>query len=172
MIMVKTKEGDIHPPGFAKIKEVVTRRIEAATAGTKYATAPIEQEIFESEEVINQLCLMSGGHIRELMHLCKMASNNVDELPITAKAARRAITVVRDTYRRTVESRQWSLLANVAMSHQIDNKEAYRELLFRRCVLEYRYFDDEDEMQCWYDVHPLIRGIDEFKSALQKVSQE
>ncbi|MEP0920707.1 ATP-binding protein [Leptolyngbya sp. FACHB-711] len=171
MIMVRTKEGSIHPSGFEKIKEVIVRRIRAATAGTTYEQASIDQEILESAEVIEQLCLMSGGHIRELVRLCKEASNNVDELPITAKAARRAITVVRDTYRRTVQSNQWALLANVAVNYRCPHDEAYRELLYSRCILEYRYFDDDDEMQCWYDVHPLIKGIDEFKSALQKVKQ-
>jgi hypothetical protein len=172
MIMVKTREGQIHPPGFAKIKEVITRRIQAATAGTGYEGLPVDQEIFESAEVIQRLCEMSGGHIRELMLLCKEAINRVDVLPIPARAAQRAITEARDTYRRTVQSEEWAKLAGVAASHRIDNDEAYRELLFRRCVLEYRYFDREGEMQCWYDVHPLIRGIDEFKLALQKVSQE
>jgi len=35
-----------------------------------------------------------------------------------------------------------------------------------RCLLEYRYLDDEGEIQRWCDVHPLIRGIQEFKEAV------
>jgi hypothetical protein len=31
---------------------------------------------------------------------------------------------------------------------------------------EYRYLDDEGEIQRWCDVHPLIRGIQEFNEAL------
>jgi hypothetical protein len=32
--------------------------------------------------------------------------------------------------------------------------------------LEYHYYDEDDEKQVWYDVHPLIKGIQEFKEAV------
>lgn len=49
-----------------------------------------------------------------------------------------------------------------------DSKEAeYRDLLFRRCVLEYRSIDDEGEIDYSHNVHPLIEGIAEFKSAVE-----
>ena len=78
---------------------------------------------------------------------------------------RRAIAETRDTYRRTVEKDQWAVLARVAQDRSIDNDEAHRDLLFRRCLMEYRYCDPEGNLQCWYDVHPLIKAIPEFKEA-------
>ena len=51
----------------------------------------------------------------------------------------------------------------------IPNDEEYRSLLFRRCVLEYRDFDAEGNPVSWYDIHPLIEGISEFKSALKRL---
>ena len=54
----------------------------------------------------------------------------------------------------------------------IKNNDEYRKLLFNHCILQYVDFDEEDEMQRWYDVHPLILGIQEFKKALEKVKQE
>ena len=47
--------------------------------------------------------------------------------------------------------------------------DRYRNLSFNRCLLEYRYFDSHENMQRWYDVHPLIKGIPEFKEALAKL---
>jgi len=41
-------------------------------------------------------------------------------------------------------------------------------LLFRRCILEYRYIDTEGAAQVWHDVHPLVRGLDGFKRALDR----
>jgi hypothetical protein len=32
--------------------------------------------------------------------------------------------------------------------------------------MEYRYFDEDGTLQCWYDVHPLIKAIPEFKQAV------
>ena len=69
---------------------------------------------------------------------------------------------------RTVEKDQWPVLAKVAKERSIDNDEAHRDLLFRRCLMEYRYFDDDGNMQCWYDVHPLIKAIPEFKKAQEQ----
>jgi hypothetical protein len=165
MIMVQTQDGNIHPPGFHKVKEVIAHRVQPFAPD-----ADLETDIFETAEALQQLCLMSGGHIRELIWLVKEAIHYTDDLPIPAKAVRRAISQIRDTYERTVEKDQWMTLAKVANCHDIENDQTHRDLLFRRCVLEYRYLDDQEEMQCWYDVHPLIKGIKEFKAALGELS--
>jgi hypothetical protein len=78
------------------------------------------------------------------------------------------ITQARDTYRRTVNHDQWCLLAEVSRSKRVVNDDEYRSLLFNRCLLEYRYMDDEGEVQRWCDVHPLIIGIQEFKEAVKQ----
>jgi hypothetical protein len=82
---------------------------------------------------------------------------------------RRSITEARDTYRKTVENDQWCLLAEISRTKRVVNDDKYRSLLFNRCLLEYRYLDDEGEIQRWCDVHPLIRGIQEFKEAVAKL---
>jgi hypothetical protein len=164
MIMIKTADEKIHQPGFDKVKEVIARRLHKLGLNRK-----IETEIFASPEVMQQFCLMSGGHLRELMLLIKEAVNRLDTLPITVQAARRAITEARDTYRRTVQQPEWEVLAKVAHSKRIQNDDSHRDLLFRRCLMEYRYFDQDGEMQCWYDVHPLIRGITPFKEAFEQL---
>ncbi|MBH8576397.1 hypothetical protein I8752_26095 [Nostocaceae cyanobacterium CENA369] len=112
---------------------------------------------------------MSGGHVRNLLLLTQDAIGRTEELPIAEKAVRRAITQARDTYRRAVGNHQWCLLAEVSRSKRIINDDQYRSLMFNRCLLEYRYLDDEGEMQRWYDIHPLIQGVPEFKEAVAKL---
>jgi hypothetical protein len=90
-------------------------------------------------------------------------------LPVGKKAVRLAITKARNTYRNAVYDNQWGLLARVWQTKEILNDEAHRDLLFNRCILEYRYLDDEGEMVCWRDVHPLLRGVKEFQAALDKL---
>ncbi len=160
MIMVQTPEGEVHQPGVDKMRQIILERIKPFMP-----KATLGIDIFETPEIVESLCLASGGHVRELLLLVKEAINKVDRLPISAKAVRRAIAETRDTYRRTVEKDQWQILARVAHTRDIDNDDPHRDLLFRRCVLEYRYYDEDDEMQCWYDVHPLIKAIPEFKIA-------
>lgn len=167
MVMVQTPDGQRHLPGIAKMQEVLVRRIQPFIAEVQ-----LGRDIFENDDVVTQLCLASGGHVRELLLLMKEAMNRTEALPIPTVAVRRAIATTRDTYRRTVEKDQWRVLAKVAQTRSIDNDEPHRDLLFRRCLMEYRYFDDEGTMQCWYDAHPLIKAIPEFQQAQAALAKE
>jgi len=161
MIMVRKPSGEVHPPGLAKMKELIEKRVKQVDPHLS-----LETDFFDTAETLERLCLMSGGHVRNLMLMMQEAISKTDNLPITAKAAQRAITNLRNVYRRTVGQDEWSILATVSLSRRILNDEQHRNLLFNRCILEYRYYDDEEEMQPWYDVHPLIKGIQEFKEAV------
>ncbi|PHM08004.1 hypothetical protein CK516_23505 [Nostoc sp. 'Peltigera malacea cyanobiont' DB3992] len=113
---------------------------------------------------------MSGGHVRNLLLLTQDAIGRTEELPVSEKAVRRAITQARYIYRRAGENHQWCLLAEVSCSKRIINDDLYRSLMYNRCLLQYRYLDEDGEMQRWYDIHPLIQGIPEFKEAVAKLS--
>lgn len=167
MVMVQKLDGSLHPPGIAKMQEVLIRRIQPFIPDVQ-----LGRDIFENEDVVTQLCLASGGHVRELLLLMKEAMNRTEALPIPTRAVRRAIATTRDTYRRTVEKDQWKVLAKVAKTRAIQNDEPHRDLLFRRCLMEYRYFDDDGTMQCWYDAHPLIKAIPEFEQAKAALETE
>ena len=164
MIMVQTPGGDIYEPGFKKVKEVIVKRV-----GRFAPTLSLETEIFDTPETLDKLCLMSGGHVRNLLLLVQEAIVRIADLPISAKSVQRSITEARDTYRRTVEKHQWEILAKVSQSKQIENDDEHRSLLFNRCLLEYQYLDEEGEMQPWYDVHPLIKGIKQFRDSVAKL---
>lgn len=164
MIMVKTRDGEIYQPGLKKVKEVIYKRVRQIAPELS-----LEKDIFENSHTLEGLCLMSGGHVRNLLLLTQDAIGRIDELPITEKAVKRAITQARDTYRRAVEESQWGLLAEVSRTKRIINADQYRSLMYNRCLLEYRYLDDNDEIQRWYDIHPLIQGVPEFKEAVAKL---
>lgn len=162
MIMVRTPEGEVNVSGIEKVKELIGKRVAKINRELS-----IETEIFESEEVLNKLCLMSGGHVRELMLLMRDAIKRTDSLPLSARVVQRAITEARTPFIRTVEEEQWQILLEVYRSKEIENNQEYRNLLFNRCLLEYCFFDGDGERQSWYDVHPLLQGSREFKELLQ-----
>lgn len=164
MIMVNTLKGEVYQPGLKKVREVINKRVRQIAPELS-----LEKEIFDSPQTLERLCLMSGGHVRNLLLLTQDAIGRTEELPVSEKAVRRAITQARDTYHRAVENHQWDLLAKVSCSKRIINDDLYRSLMYNRCLLEYRYFDDDGEMQRWYDIHPLIQGIPEFKEAVAKL---
>ena len=163
MVMVQTPDGKKDVAGIAKLIEIITKRINRPDAD-------LVSDLFGSAEGLQRLCLMSGGHVRSLILLVRSAIDYIDVLPITDKAIQRCITQARDTYRRTVESGEWITLAKVSLSKSVQNSYPYKKLLYSRCILQYRHFDDNREIYDWYDVHPLIRNISNFRDALEALS--
>ena len=164
MIMVQKPDGSFYQPGLDKLKEIISKRIKTIDLSLN-----LETDIFENETILERLCMMSGGHVRQLMQLIQEAINNIDDLPITAKATQRSITKLRDVHRRTIEEEQWSILAEVAQDKELENSDKYRALLFNRCLLEYVYYDTEGELKRWCDVHPLIKDIPKFQKVYQQI---
>ncbi|MEG4504248.1 AAA family ATPase [Microcoleus sp. F6_B4] len=164
MIMVQNPDGSTNEAGLAKIKELIEKRVKQVNPDQS-----LETGLFDSRETLERLCLMSGGHVRNLLLMMQEAITRTEDVPISAKAAQRAITQARDVYRRTPEEGEWQILAKVSQTQRILNDEQHRNLLFSRCILEYRFYDEEGEMQPWYDVHPLIKGIKQFKDCLAQL---
>ena len=162
MIMVQNPDAEStnYTPGLDKLKEIVRARINILQPDID-----LETEIFENREVLEQICLMSGGHVRQLMQLIQETIKNINKFPITKQAAQRSIDSLSSVYRRTIEEPQWQILAELAVKKQIENSDKYRELLFNRCLLEYVYFDEGGELKRWCDVHPVIKELHEFKQA-------
>jgi hypothetical protein len=161
MVMVQTQRNEIYIPGIEVLKSIIGSRIWSVEEAKGLS---LEHKVFDSAETLDYLCLMSGGHVRNLVLLMQTAIkyNEEESLPIQANALQQAIRQLRKTYRDTVNDDQWELLAAVHISKQILNDDAHRSLLFTRCLLEYR----ADE--AWHDVHPVLMGVPEFKAALEK----
>lgn len=165
---IRTLAGNEDPESLAELKRIIDKRVHRYLGlGENFGLIP---DIFAEAEVLKRLCLMSGGHVRDLLRLVRTSFDYIDELPITQRAAQYAITQTRDIYRRSVTSSdEWLTLARVAKDKQIKGDDIERRLLFSRCILQYAALDEEDEMQTWYDVHPLILMIQQFQSAQQQL---
>ena len=164
MVKVKDRNGNIYENGLNKLQEVIAKRIEKVAPNLN-----IVPKVFENQDIIKELCLMSGGHVRELIQLVRGALNEIDSLPVTEKAAKRSIAKLRDVYNRTVNEDEWKILAEVAISKELKNQDEYRKLLFNRCLLEYVDFYSDDNLKRWCNIHPLIKDISKFQKALQKL---
>ena len=171
MVMLQNEQGEKSEAGLAAFREVIAKRIALAKLeddpeiGKKLAQS-LETSVFESAEILERLCLMSGGHIRLFMKMIQKALDHTDNLPIAKKAVSRAIADTRDEYLDAIYEHQWELLRAVDKSHQIPNEQnnrEYQRLLASRCLLEYRYRDEDENLKRWYVVHPLIKEMEKFK---------
>ena len=169
MIMVRNADGSVNQIGLQKLREFVYRRIIVISENLD---KEIEGSIFESKELVDQLCLMSGGQPRNLMLLIQSAIARTDELPIKLASVQRAFQELKEVYYRTIQSDQWEVLARVYCSKQAENNEKYLHLLGNRSILEYRYYDADGTLKVWVDVNPLITGISQFQKALPTAGSE
>ena len=172
MIMVSDRHNQPDEKGLQKFREIIAKRIAQVTLdgnaiiGENLAQN-LETKVLDSTETLNKLCLMSGGHVRLLMQMMQKALDWTDELPISQRSVRRAIEEAKDFFRKTIFEHQWQLLRQVAESKEILNNEhdkEYPRLLASRCILEYRYYDENDQLNSWHDVHPLVKELDKFNS--------
>ena len=165
MVMLKLPDGTVCAEGMSKLKDIIRQRFRFAGLGLEV------EDAFETVEALEKLCEMSGGHARNLMSLMKAALQHTTQFPIKVKSVQRAVSELRDTYRKIIDGHEWDALVRVSQEKVItDNDDLFRSLLFRRCVLEYRYIDDEGEVKVWHDVHPLVRGLEGFKRASDRFS--
>jgi hypothetical protein len=163
MIMVKTPENEPFSPGLDKVIEILQKRLNTVDASKSIV------DFFESRSSLEMLCLMSGGHARNLLLLMKEALKYTTSLPITDKALQRSFSELRKTYKDTIYANEWEALANVHYSKEIVNDQLHRGLLFNRCILEYRYLESDGGSNVWYDIHPLIKGIKTFQDAYNQL---
>jgi hypothetical protein len=177
MIEIKKKDAQDYEPGLNTLKTIIEKRLipyikELSKFHLQRSGDSYDLGIFDTQETRLKLCRMTGGHVRELMLFMQSAMDWIDDLPITETAINRAINEARDsTYRVAVDEHEWEKLAIVSKHKNCPNDEEYRSLLFRRCVLEYRASDGQGNTQRWYDIHPLIEEIEEFKAAMQRLKQ-
>jgi hypothetical protein len=113
-------------------------------------------------------CFWLKSYFQLYQFKCRTAYTS--EFPIPKKAVQRSISKARNTYRNAVYANEWELLAKVYQAKAIENDGPYRNLLFNRCILEYSYLNEEGERKCWYDIHPLIKGIEEFQVAFNRLN--
>ena len=173
MIMVKDRYGNVNDHGLAKMKEIICRRVDKMKLADrpeigKEIAGALDSKLFENAETLNQICLMSGGHTRNLMQYIQSAVKRTRQLPIRAREVKWALSQARDTYRNTIEPHQWDVLVQVAKTKEKPNSDEHNLLLLNRSILEYCYLNEDGETQRWFDIHPVIHGIDEFQRAWKK----
>ncbi|WP_316432049.1 ATP-binding protein [Leptolyngbya sp. NK1-12] len=70
MVMLRNRDGSPNPTGLQKFRELIYKRI--AQIDPDLANG-LDSQVFDSSETLEQLCLMSGGHMRNLMQLIQRA---------------------------------------------------------------------------------------------------
>ncbi|MFN3763268.1 MAG: hypothetical protein ACK4WK_08730, partial [Anaerolineae bacterium] len=150
--MVKLTESDgrtPYEPGRQALFEVIARRVDVA-------------RVFESEDLVWQLIEASGGSVRDLMRLMRLACYGATDR-IRAEHVRRAVQELSREYDRLVQDSDLDRLAFVARERRVPGDEVSARLLHLRLVLEYQ----NDER--WANLHPAVRATPRLRNLLGAV---
>lgn len=131
-------------------------------------------EVFEPA-ALEFLLTYSGGHARNLMTFVQNACTYITKLPITLVAAQKAIQQTVRTYSTAIPEHHWEKLARLDASsdQNIPNGDPdYLVMLENLSVLEYINGGSDDPFalaEPWYAVNPIVRELQKFKAAAQKL---
>jgi hypothetical protein len=140
--MVKVNEA-----GVAQLKEIVQKRVDIA-------------QVFADPLLVERLAEVSGGVVRDLMRLIRMATDTDDET-ITRAEVDYAINTLKKEYDRLIRSSDLESFKRIAGNRRIQGgDEDAARLLNLRLVLEYQ------NGESWADLHPVIREIKWVQEAL------
>lgn len=155
--------------GRKRLAEILEKRIPPSV------TLP---NVFE-DDALDFLITYSGGHVRSLLMYARESTLYGERtLPITLASAQLAVAE-NITFNSPKEGgADWERLAALEAENTQEwhtQNENERRLLEQLFVLEYINGGDEDpfnKMSPWYAVHPIVRQLNPFKRALQKITEK
>jgi len=145
--MVKTDQ-----EGLDKLKQIIAVRADV-------------DNLFTHPAHLNELLRVSGGVVRDLMHLIRLASDT-DEAQIGQEEVLYAINTLSKDYDRTLRNLDLEALRFVHENQRIPADEKFERLLNLRIILEYGSDDDERPGK----LHPAVERINWLKNTLSQAA--
>lgn len=122
----------------------------------------VVDRLFEESGDATLLVKMSGGCVRDLLHLVTLAFQQAGE-KFSPAAVLAAIQQYRATFTRRLRSEDYERLAQIAHREPVPRDALTAQLLYHRFALEYT-----EEGGIWIDVHPLVIEIEEFQRVFKE----
>jgi len=119
------------------------------------------EDAFESDAVLEKLCLQSGGHLRQILIFIQSACAYVEDLPITMGALDNALADYRNGISRQISSELWPWLRCFQNGKLKGMPEGIPEDISRDLVnglLVFEYINGQPT----YNVAPEIRNLAPF----------
>lgn len=148
MVRVQSRTGILHLEGMSLLREMIlARAFPDLPAGERLDYL---NEVFDTPATCDRLCIVSGGHIRNLLVLLYGCLQKQDP-PIDRDTLEEVIAVQRDSLVRAITAEEWDLLREVNAQRAVVGEEGYQTLLRSLFVFEYR-----DEEGTWFGLNPIL----------------
>jgi hypothetical protein len=125
--------------GIACLRQVVAKRVDIA-------------KVFEQPDLVERLTQLSGGVMRDLMRLIRLATDT-DGNKITSDEIAYAETTLIREYDRLLREEEFPQVKWVKENRRVAGEEVYARMLNLRLILEYQ------NGERWADLHPAVSRI-------------
>ncbi|MEM9274739.1 MAG: P-loop NTPase fold protein [Cyanobacteria bacterium P01_F01_bin.143] len=157
MVPIKKRDGTTHELGMKLLKQMILTRAYPELKDSPELFAQIPQ-LFASEEILDELCLHSGGHVRNLLRLLNTWIRKEKKLPLTRKQLQATVVNEKADDLNNITDDEWELLRQVKQQKGLAGDVNYQKLI--RTLLVYEYRDDEGS---WYEVNPILADLEQLR---------
>lgn len=164
MIPVRLRSGEIFTQGLAMMQQMVLARAFPDILPSD--RLGLITEVFDSRETLDRLCLISGGHVRDLLGLLFDCLREQDP-PFERECVELVIQRQRDYRANAIDPHEWELIFQVVQQQRVRGDIQYHALLRSLFVFEYR-----DHQGAWFAVNPVLAETEKFKSWLNDTHKQ
>lgn len=150
MVPVRLRDGSDCLEGLDLLRKMVIKRAFPNLNGQD--NLELVMEVFDTQETLDRVCRVSGGHVRNLLQLIYSCVQEEDP-PLTRTILEKVIRQRRHQLTLAINSEEWELLQQVAKFKTVSGESKYQMLLRSLWVFEYRYRDDY-----WFDINPILEN--------------
>jgi len=149
MVPALLRDGSECPEGMGLLRQMVLARAFPDVEPEKRLNSITE--VFDRPETLDRLCLVSGGHVRELLRLLNDWIKKNRTPPLVREGLEEVIRSRRNQMALAITDDEWELLRQVQERKQVSGDDGYRVLI--RSMFVYEYRDCEGS---WFEVNPIL----------------
>jgi len=165
MIPVRRRNGGEHEEGMELLKEMVLKRVFPDLQKNQlFEQIPL---LFESDEALNRLCRVSGGHVRYILLYLRDWIVREGQLPLSQLYLERIIVTYCSNICLGITEDDWKLLCQVAKTQEVAGAKYYEKLIHSLFVYKY-----DEQGQAWFDVNPILAESKKMKKECQAEIEE
>ncbi|MGK7924569.1 MAG: ATP-binding protein [Spirulina sp.] len=157
MIPVRDRQGNPHQEGRKLLRQMILARA-FPELGIEERVAKIP-ELFVDNDVLDELCYISGGRARNLLILINSWIIKEKKFPLSGEGLNTAIVNQSIEKMQQITPDEWELLRRVHTSKELSGDRDYSKLIRTLSVYEYR-----DNVGAWYEVNPILARSDKLKT--------
>lgn len=163
MIPVRQRSGEINIEGLELMRQMVLARAFPHSSPAKRLN--LITQLFDNSDSLDRLCLISGGHVRDLLGLLFDCLREQDP-PFDRNCVELVIRRQRDYRANAIDMNESELIFQVIQEQRVKGDIEYDLLLRSLFVFEYR-----DHQGVWFAINPVLAETEKFKSWLKNSKQ-